>query len=369
MHRLFTAPTHSDKSIAALSQGAASAPPVPGYFALVMATGIVSLAAHLHRRELIAYGLLWLNVFSYVLLWFLTLIQFARFPAEFLGELTHHSRGATFLAMTAGTCVLGSQFALLTPWMSVAKGLWILGLSLWLVLGYTFFAAITVCEPKPSLEAGISGAWLLVIVATESISVLGVLVAPSVRSAGVVFFIALCAYLVGAMLYVFFATLILYRWIFFSMSPDKLTPDYWIDMGALAITTLAGTLLLQASSKWTLLQSLASFLIGSTLFFWATATWWIPLLLIVELWRHTSGRVPLNYSPEYWSLVFPLGMYATATFMLVHVTGLSFLKTVAEVSFYVALAAWGLTFAGLVHDLARHLRRTGWFLERRPRMG
>jgi hypothetical protein len=37
---------------------------VPGYFALVMTTGIVSLAAHFLGHEHLAQALFWLNVFA-----------------------------------------------------------------------------------------------------------------------------------------------------------------------------------------------------------------------------------------------------------------------------------------------------------------
>ncbi len=35
---------------------------------------------------------------------------------------------------------------------------------------------------------------------------------------------SLLAYLVGAMLYVLLMTLILYRWLFFALAADKMTP-------------------------------------------------------------------------------------------------------------------------------------------------
>ena len=327
----------------------------PGYFAFVMATGIVSLAAYFHGRAGIALSLFWLNAAAYLVLWFFTLMRLALFPARFVEDLTHHSRAAAFLTTAAGTCVLGCGFLTLTPWFGIAKALWFLGFGLWWVLSYTFFAALTFREPKPSLEAGITGSWLLVIVATESISVLGTLLAPLSGSAHTFLFVSLVTFLVGAMLYVFFATLILYRWMFFSMHPERLTPDYWIDMGALAITTLASALLLQAAPRWSLLERLTSFLTGSTLFFWATATWWIPLLSVVELWRHLRGRVRFNYEPQYWALVFPLGMYAVATFMLVRVTGLVFLNGIATFFVYVAFLAWAIVFAGMLFNIARLL--------------
>ena len=43
---------------------------------------------------------------------------------------------------------------------------------------YAFFTAVVVRETKPSLETGINGAWLLAIVSTQSVSVLGTLLAP-----------------------------------------------------------------------------------------------------------------------------------------------------------------------------------------------
>src|SRR6516225_8148196 len=96
----------------------------PGYFALVMATGIVSLAMHFERFPAFPELLLWLNVFSYVVLWSITVLRIALFRSALVADLTHHARGVTFLTIVAGTDVLGVQFAILTPWMAVAAGLW-----------------------------------------------------------------------------------------------------------------------------------------------------------------------------------------------------------------------------------------------------
>ena len=217
----------------------------PGYFALVMATGIVSLAMHYEGFPILPEVLLWLNVISYLILWGITALRIIRFRAELISDLIHHARGVTFLTTVAATDVLGVQFAILTPFMSVAAGLWIFAVLLWTFLIYTFFAAVTVAEPKPSLETSINGSWLLVTVATESLAVLGTLVIQILGPIVPILFGALCAYLLGAMFYIMFITLIFYRWIFLRMEPAKLTPPYWINMGALAITTLAGARLIR----------------------------------------------------------------------------------------------------------------------------
>ncbi len=329
----------------------------PEYFALVMATGIVSLAVHDQGWEQVARALFWLNLAAYFVLWVLTLLRLFRYRARLTDDLTHHFHSAGFLTIVAGTCVLGCQFAILTPWMSVAKVLWLVGVGLWVVLNYTFFTVVTVRNPKPSLEAGINGVWLLTVVATESISVLGTLVAPSFSRTKLAHFVSLAAGLTGAMFYLFFITLILYRWMFFRMRPEKLTPDYWIDMGALAIATLAGALLLSAANRWSLLRDLTPFLAGFTLLFWTTATWWIPLLLIVEIWRHAKGHVKWIYSPDYWSLVFPLGMYSLATGVLGKTLNLPSLGSIAAIFAWIATCAWAVTFFGLIRNLARQFQR------------
>ncbi len=327
----------------------------PGYFALVMATGIVSLGAHFEGMDLIARLLFWFNGLAYVVLWLLTVIRLLLFPRRLLGDLIDYARGVAFNTMVAGTCVLGTQFAILTSWMEIAQDLWVLGFGLWLVLNYTFFTAATVREPKPSLENGINGAWLILVVGTESVAILGTLVAPTMPAGEIVQFASLAMFFIGAMLYIALITLILYRWMFFNMAAAKLTPPYWINMGALAITTLAGSRLMLAADHSPLLTDYTAFLKGFTLFFWATATWWIPLLTIVGIWRHVYERVPLTYSPLYWSLVFPLGMYTVATFMYARASGVEFLAVIPHAFIYIALGAWLVTFIGLLRRLVRVL--------------
>ena len=64
----------------------------PRYFALVMATGIVSLAAHFLGHVYIAQTLLWLNVFAYAVLWAITFIRLVCYRAQLIYDLTHHAR-------------------------------------------------------------------------------------------------------------------------------------------------------------------------------------------------------------------------------------------------------------------------------------
>lgn len=325
----------------------------PEYFAMVMATGIVSLAIHDDGLGIAAKALLWFNTAIFILFWAMTFIRLIFFRAQLIYDATHHFHSAAFLTMVAAACILGCQFVLLTSWISVAKILWYSGIGLWVLLIYTFFSVVTVLDPVPPLEAGINGVWLLTVVSTESVAVLGALIAPLSGQSEVVLFVSLVFCLAGGAAYAFFITLILYRWMFFRMKPEKLTPDYWIDMGALAIVTLSLALLLSVSNRWTLLSELGPFLKGFMLLFWAAATWWIPFLSIVEIWRHSRGKVPFNYGPDYWALVFPLGMYSVATDAVIQTAGLTFLRPIAKAFSCVATLAWALVFFGLLRNLMR----------------
>ena len=330
----------------------------PGYFALVMATGIVSLAAHFLGMEAIGSGLFWLNNALYGILWTLTLARMILAPAAFRADLLAHQTGPAFLTSVAATCVLGTQYQVLAGNSTVATVLWFIGLVLWLALLYAFLTSVTVREEKPTLEMGLNGAWLLAVVSTQSLSVLGTSVADVFNRPEIMLFFTLCLYLVGCMLYLLIITLIVYRFTFFKMAPRDLGPPYWINMGAVAITTMAGARLLLADADFSMLAELRPFLKGFTLFFWATATWWIPLLVILGDWRHIVRRVPFTYHPAYWSMVFPLGMYTASTFQLARALDLDFLYVIPEYFIYVALGAWVIVFAAMVIHVGASLRAT-----------
>ena len=81
----------------------------PAYFAMVMATGIVSIACQLLGLQAIAAPLVWLNIAFYVGLWMLTALRIARFRQRVGADLFHHGRSVGFFTTVAATSVLGSQ--------------------------------------------------------------------------------------------------------------------------------------------------------------------------------------------------------------------------------------------------------------------
>lgn len=330
----------------------------PANFALVMATGIVSIAAQQQGLEAIAQALFTFNLAAWSVLWLLSLLRMVRHPRRFFGDLVDHGRASGFFTTVAGTAVLGSQFVLLAADYRAATALWTLAIVLWIVLTYAIFAAFTIKESKPTLDRGINGGWLLAVVATQSLAVLGALIAAHSPAPWKLElnFLALSMWLWGGMLYIWMMSLIFYRYTFFRLSPSDLAPPYWINMGAMAISTLAGSLLVLNAPQAPFLQSLLPFLKGFTIFYWATGTWWIPMLLVLGVWRYVYKRFPLKYDPLYWGAVFPLGMYSASTEQLAGAMRLPFLGIVPEAFFWVALAAWAAACLGMVRQLLRSLR-------------
>jgi tellurite resistance protein TehA-like permease len=231
----------------------------------------------------------------------------------------------------------------------IAGILWCVGIVLWLALIYAFFTIMTVVPEKPRLEEGMNASWMLIVVATQSVSLLGTLLAPLIAVArGLVLGFTTVLFLLGCIFYLLLFSLILYRFLFFPFDPERLTPPYWIKMGAVAITTLSGSLLVLRAGQWEFLREILPFLKGFTLLFWATATWWIPLLLILGAWRHGARRIPLRYDLQYWSMIFPLGMYSVATFRLTEALAWPSLTPLAYVVGYVAIVAWVMVALGFL---------------------
>ncbi len=329
----------------------------PAYFALVMSTGILSIAALMLGHRAVAWGLFALNIAFYAGLWILFALRLLRHRQAFLRDLADHLRGPGFFTVVVATSVLGSQVLLLTANLAVALALWWLAIGLWIGLTYAIFAIFTVKRSKPPLERGINGGWLLAVVATQSIAVLGALLAARIGQPWKLEmnFFALSMWLWGGMLYIWMMSLIFYRYTFFTFEPGDLSPPYWINMGAMAISTLAGSLLIVNVADAPFLQSLQPFIKGFTVFYWATGTWWIPMLLVLAVWRHVYRRFPLRYDPLYWGAVFPLGMYSAATHAMFSALGFAFLQWLPGAFLVLALVAWLGAFVGMMRDAGRAL--------------
>ncbi len=327
----------------------------PGYFALVMATGIVSNAFFYLSHDGLSDVLFAITLVAFPILLACFVVRVLTWPRAVWRDLVDPRLVFTFFTLVAAFDVVGLQLHLRGQ-DHVALGLWLGALTAWVALGYFSFAVLTFDEGQTGADV-VHGGWLIAIVGTESLVLLGAPLAGEFGSLENTIFVAVYAlWGVGIVFYGIFVTLFAYRIFFLPVDASEMNPLFWVVMGAAAIATNAGSTLILTEPDLPFLLAMRPFVNGTTLILWAWATWWIPLLVIFGVWRHLVRRYPLTYAPMYWSLVFPLGMYAVATYRLSLASDFEPIEIFSQVMVWVALGAWLATMGGLVVSLRARMR-------------
>jgi len=316
----------------------------PGYFALVMATGIVSTAVAADGSAGLSATLLVLSIVCYLVLVVLYCWRFARYRQQFLAGATAPATAFSLFTFTAASDVLGARLAADGHFTATAVLLGVAGLS-WLPLCYGVPLNLITSHGTRSALAGINGSWFLWVVGTQSLAVALASLAPPVDHW--VATLAAMLWTVGVVLYLIIATLVLGGLLHFPVQPASLTPAYWVFMGATAISVLAGAkvLALPADPILTAIRPVVS---GISVILWAFGTWLVPLLVGLGVWRHLIRRVPLRYEPGLWSMVFPLGMYCVASETLGGALHVHWQVTLGHDGSWVAFAVWAAVFAAML---------------------
>jgi tellurite resistance protein TehA-like permease len=326
----------------------------PAYFAMVMSTGIISIASKLLGFTDIADALFYINIIAYAILLPLQILRVSMFWDCLYKDLTNPKLSLVFFTIVAATNVLGAQFVSIVNQPEVAKIFWYFGIFLWVTISLVAFSILFIkCEEGP--EAVMHGGWLIATVGTQSVAVLGATLAPEFGNyGGFVMFSSFVWWMIGAFLYVILITLLFYRLAFFKLSPAALVPPYWINMGAIAITTLAGSILcLKIPEIGGAYPDFLTFTKGFTLFFWSFGTWWIPLLIILGFWKYVVHKSKFEYSPLDWGMVFPLGMYTACTFKLSQALQIPFITNIAKYFIYLAYFAWAIIFVYMLISMLK----------------
>jgi tellurite resistance protein TehA-like permease len=334
----------------------------PAYFALVMATGIISNVFFLAGERTLSDALFVVNLVAYPWLWGLTGLRAARYPSALGADLVNPRRVFLFFTAVAATDVLGMSIGL-RGFPTIALAMWLFALALWLALIYLGFGVLMLRNAAGGADVA-GGAWLNAIVGTQSLVIIGGAVAlPALHVGQQAFILLPMLWTVGLVLYGIFLALLSYRFFFADLTPDDATPPLWIVMGAGAISVNAGSILIAEGGITPFLRSLQPFLSGVTLSVLAWATWWIPLLVLLGIWKHVIHRRAIGYTPMLWSIVFPLGMYAAATLRFSEVAAVPTLRSLSWVMAWVALIAWCATGLGLIAELLRSVRKVFGFAQ------
>jgi tellurite resistance protein TehA-like permease len=317
-----------------------------------MATAIISTGTFLFGPPWLSRVMLGIATAGLVLIGLALVARVIFFRERVAADVRAPDRVFGFFTISASLDVLGSRLALAGHPLITAV-LAAVAAAFWVVLDYGVPASVML-RPKGSVLSSINGSWLLWIVATQSLSLVASTLLPVWPSQSALLApVAVCLWSVGLVLYLMVATLILLRWFTIPMTPATLGPPYWILMGATAITVLAGAHDIALPRAIPVIAATAGFTDGFSFALWAFGTWWIPLLLILGLWRHVRRQWPLTYDSALWSIVFPLGMYSVATLTFGKAAGLAFMHPIAHVMIWVAVAAWVLLAAAYLIRLAR----------------
>ncbi|ODQ93842.1 tellurite resistance/C4-dicarboxylate transporter family protein [Mycolicibacterium holsaticum] len=327
----------------------------PGYFALVMATGIVSIAMQYRGAHSVSVALLWLTCTAYVVLVALSVARIFAFRAEFVADLAHPLRGFGMFTFVAATNVLGTRLALDAHYRA-ALTLFVVAVAAWVILGYVVpWTAVLGHRSRPTLHIA-NGAWFIWVVASQSVAVLAAVLQPELGSGRrELALIAVFSWSVGVFLYAVVAVLVIVRMLLYPFEPDDLTPPYWVAMGATAITVLAGARIVEMADA-PMVAVTRGLIAGASVTFWAFGSWLIPPLIAGGIWRHVVHKIPLRYDATLWSIVFPLGMYGVGALYLGQADHLPLVRAIGDVEIWIALAAWGCTFFAMGYHLLTTMR-------------
>lgn len=328
----------------------------PGYFAFVMAGGIVSVGLHLRGFRVTSTMILVVVALGFVALIGLSSWRLVAFRGEMRKDMSDSGRAFGFFTFTAASNVLGVRL-MMDGWHSTAAALLAAAALTWLVLGYVIpWTAVLGTENRPVL-AKANGTWFIWVVAGESVAVAAATLQPVYRELDrLLAAVAVSTWGVGLFLYAAAGIFVAARMLQYPLRPTDLTAPYWVSMGACSITVVAGARIVEMDDA-PMVDATRGLIAGSTVVIWAFATWLVPALLAAGWWRHRVHRVPLTYDSSLWSIVFPLGMYAVAGIYLGRADGLPLVGAIGSAELWVATVAWVVVFIAMLHRMWTRLLR------------
>lgn len=322
----------------------------PGYFALVMASGIISVGLQLRGFRALSLALLAVAALAFVVLLIMTTWRLIRYRPALLEEFTNARRGFGFFTIVAGANVLGVRLGI-AGYPEITAVLLAVGATLWVLLGYVVPWTVVIGRGRKPLIRAANGTWFIWVVASQSVATAAATLQPA-ASAGRhgLALLAVVSWSVGACLYLAIAFLVILRLVTYPLKPADLLPPYWVSMGALAITVLAATRLVEMVDAPTVATA-RGLMGGLAVVLWGFSSWLYPALVAVGWWRHVHHRVALTYDATLWSIIFPLGMYGVASIYLDDVYQLPLIGAIGGIELWVAFAAWVAVFAAMVVHL------------------
>lgn len=326
----------------------------PAYFGLVMATGVVSIILHSGGWPQTSDVLLGIGLTALVILLALTGRSLLKHPAKIAAAAVDPRQAFTFFTFVAAWNVLSVRLSMngLAVWAFVFL---IVGGAAWLVLTYAIPVALVIRRDKQPTTPGANGTWFTWVVGTQTVVVAAASVPTSlaVRLAP----LAVICWSVGVLLYVVITTLVLTQLIQLPLQPGELTQPYWVLMGGTAISVVGGLQTLRLRPD-TLVTASSPVIAGMSIVLWGFGTWLIPLLLVLNAWKHLLRHVRLSYEPALWSMIFVIGMYGLASHGLGALLRLPWMAGLGLAFEWITVVLWVLTFVAMLWSLIQSGRPT-----------
>jgi tellurite resistance protein TehA-like permease len=310
----------------------------PACFAPVMATGIVSRALSIDHARTAAEALLVVGVAAYAGLAAAVTLRLAVWRALVAREAGDPARLFGFFTFVAASDVLAQRLA--ADHRAVAFALFGGAVVAWLLVVGRSLAVLLRAGARRAAAGVADGTWFLCAVGAQS-AVLADTALRHPEPAGLV------GWALGVLLYALAAVPVARRLLSGAVGAARLTPPYWVGMGGMAISVLAGAALLP---RWPGLDV-------PLLVMWTWASALIPVLAGAMVWRHAVRRVPLRYETGWWSAVFPIGMYAVASSELGAGLDIAWLERLGHGAVWCGFTAWLLVGAGLCAGHAGAVRQ------------
>jgi C4-dicarboxylate transporter/malic acid transport protein len=340
----------------------------PNWFASVMGTGIVAIAAATLPFRVAGLHVFALVVWALAAAWLITLsagwlVHWTRYPERARGHAANPVMaqfwGAPAMALMTvgtGTLLVGRDLTGLTAAVDADWVLWGLGTALGLVTAcWIPYLMMTRHEIGPD---GAFGGWLMPIVPPMVSAANGALLIPH-AAAGQARLTMLvgCYAMFGLSLFVsvIIITLIWGRLVTHKTLPALLVPTLWIVLGPLGQSiTAAGNLAKVAGqvlpAPYPAGASVFALLYGLPT--WGFAMAWLVIAAAVTL-RTARRGTGLPFGLTWWSFTFPVGTCVTGTIGLAARTGADLLRYGAAGLFLLLLAAWLIVAIRTVHGGAR----------------
>jgi C4-dicarboxylate transporter/malic acid transport protein len=336
----------------------------PAWFATVMGTGILAVAAELLPVRARVLDGLAVGAWGAAAVLLVVLVATAARPANrarWRGLAGEPSLGVPPMALMtvgaatalAGWRVVGEDVALV-----VAAALWAVGTAGALVVAVAVPTAM-VTRHRPVL-ADATGAWVLPLVppmvsATTGAGLVAHLPAGQARLDLLLFLYALFG--LSLLPTALTVAVVWARLLLHGPGPAERAPALWVVLGPLGQSITAASLLGAAATRAVdepVADTLRAFGLMYGLVVWGFAVLWLALAIVLT--RHHASRDGVPFTAAWWSFVFPVGTLVTGTSELALRTGSDALRGAAVALFIMLLGVWAFTaarstgaVAGLLH--------------------